>query len=111
MEALLGKITLNQESFAKLIEKIYATEENELDCNQTQAYLPAYVEAEVNGRPRPSHTRMLQAHLAQCPDCMETYTGLQHVLEAEANGELLEIGLEDEELVTGSPTSEPMGVV
>ena len=106
----LGKTTLNQENFTKLIEKIYATEENELDCNQTQAYLPAYIEAEVNGRPRPSHAHMLQTHLAQCPDCMETYVGLRHVLESEASGELEETSREDQELVAGSPSSEPMGV-
>jgi hypothetical protein len=110
MEALLGKITLNQENFAKTIEKIYATEENELDCNQTQAYLPAYVEAEVNGRQRPSHAHMLQVHLAQCPDCRETYVGLRHVLEAEVSGELEEISQEDQAFIAGSPTSEPMGV-
>jgi predicted anti-sigma-YlaC factor YlaD len=101
---------LNQKNFANWVEKIYATEENELDCNQTQTYLPAYVEAEVNGRPQPSHSHMLQAHLAQCPDCRETYVGLQHVLEAEATGELEEISQEDRELIAGSPTSEPMGV-
>lgn len=111
MEALLGKKALNQENFAKLIEKIYATEENELDCNQTQAYLPAYVEAEVNGRQHPSHAHMLQTHLAQCPDCMEVYAGLQYVLEVEANGDLEEIIREDRELIAGAPASEPIGVV
>lgn len=103
-------MTLNQENFAQWIEKIYATEENELDCNQTQTYLPAFVEAEVNGRLRPSHAHMLQTHLAQCPDCMETYVGLRHVLEAEVKDELHQIDWEDEEPVAGSPASEPIGV-
>ena len=101
---------MNQENFTNWIENIYTTEENELDCNQTQAYLPAYVEAQVSNHPRPSHASMLQAHLAQCPDCTEIYVGLQHVLMAEASGELLEIDGEGRELVAGSRASEPVGV-
>jgi predicted anti-sigma-YlaC factor YlaD len=82
---------LNREQFTKWIKKVYATEDNELDCNQTQFYLPAFVEAEFSGNPLPSQAHELEVHLNQCPDCKEVYLGLHFLLQVEANNELLEI--------------------
>jgi predicted anti-sigma-YlaC factor YlaD len=77
---------LNPKEFAKWIDRIYTTEEEEFDCNQTQTLLPAYVEAEFNGT-QPTFASDIEIHLSQCPDCMETYQGLYYVM-MEANGEL-----------------------
>jgi predicted anti-sigma-YlaC factor YlaD len=75
---------LRKEEFTKWIDKIYATKENELDCEQTQTSLPAYVDAEFSGTPLPNQADAIESHLNQCPDCMESYQGLHHVLAVEA---------------------------
>ena len=74
---------MTQELFVRWIEKLYTTQEHEVDCRQFQNFLPAFVEAELNDTPLP-HTAVLMSHLQHCPDCNEIYQGLSLVLQAEA---------------------------
>lgn len=77
-----GKENLEQKTFTRWIETIFETHEHEIDCKQFQSYLPAFVEAEVNGEPL-SHTAVLVNHLHQCRDCQEIYQGLFFVVKTE----------------------------
>jgi hypothetical protein len=80
---------LNPQEFADWLGRIYATREEELDCDQTQALLPAYADADFVKNDLDWILPDIEAHLSQCPDCAETYQGLKYVVEREAKGELL----------------------
>ncbi|MBI3360931.1 MAG: zf-HC2 domain-containing protein [Chloroflexi bacterium] len=78
------------ELFIKLLRKIYATGESELDCERVRASLPAYVEFELAGNDPAGRFPQVKAHLAQCPDCAEEHEGLRAVASLEAKGALPE---------------------
>jgi len=73
---------LNQKEFQSWVDGIYETEEESLDCQEIQAVLPAYVEAEIAGHPfDASVTKKVETHFNQCSDCHEIYDGLKFVVE------------------------------
>lgn len=74
-----GKGILTEQTLIHWIEAIFATQEHEIDCNQFQNHLPAFVEAELAATPLP-HTAVLTTHLQHCPDCQEIYEGLRLVV-------------------------------
>ena len=74
---------LKQAAFLQWIEQIYATKENELDCQQMQDLLPEFVEAEQNKTVPPHAAKAFHDNLKQCPDCQEVYDGLRYVVEME----------------------------
>jgi predicted anti-sigma-YlaC factor YlaD len=88
---------LTPEELTNWIDRVYATKEKELDCQQTQSLLPAYVEAEFNGDHFDGADNV-ELHLYQCPDCKETYQALYHLVSLEAKGELQSVAdeIEDE---------------
>lgn len=72
---------MTPKEFADWIDRIYATKNDELDCHQVQAALPAIAEAEVKDtQVDPVIVQRVQDHLHQCPDCTEVYDGLKYVL-------------------------------
>jgi hypothetical protein len=79
---------LNLDQFLHWLGQIYGTTETELDCEQFQAILPAYVEHELAGSAPEERFAGVGPHLNQCPDCAEEYQGLRAVLELEAQGRL-----------------------
>lgn len=87
---------MTPKEFTNWIDRIYATKEEELDCQQTQSLLPAYVEAEFNGDHFDAASAV-EIHLYQCPDCKETYQGLYHLVRLEAKGELQSVAEEIED--------------
>ncbi len=70
------------------MERLYATATTELDCDQVQSLLPAYVEAEIAGAVSPERFAPFQAHLKQCPDCAHEHLALRQVTELEFRGAL-----------------------
>lgn len=72
----------------KLIERIYKTAEEEIDCDQTRDLLAAYVDAQIAKEPLDSRFEKLRLHLDQCPDCEELFESLLHVSQIQASGEL-----------------------
>jgi predicted anti-sigma-YlaC factor YlaD len=78
---------LNPQEFADWIGRIYATREEELNCEQTQSLLPAYVEARLDEKELDWIASDIDVHLKQCPDCRETYQGLCYVAGLEAEGD------------------------
>lgn len=73
---------MTEEKFTHWIENVFATQEHEIDCQQLQGYLPAFVDGELNDELSPQST-IVKTHLQQCPDCTEIYEGLILVVKAE----------------------------
>jgi hypothetical protein len=67
---------------------LFATADNEMDCEQLQALLPAYVEWEI--MKQDCRAPAIQAHLAWCPDCAQESAGLQVMVALDAQGQLPE---------------------
>jgi len=70
---------VRRQDLIQSIKRIYATREQEIDCEQLQALLAAYVQTEMNGVNPAERFPAVQQHLAQCPDCFEEYLALLHV--------------------------------
>ena len=82
---------LDRQLFLHWLEQLYATKENEIDCDRLQALLPAHVDFEINGENLPDkQLALVRAHLAQCPDCNEDYQALRAVALLEVDGDLPE---------------------
>ena len=78
---------LDVKEFRNWISRIYTTTEGEPDCDTIQSLLPFSVEMSLSGKPLPAE---FEAHLNQCPDCLEVYEGLRFVAAAEQTGQLTE---------------------
>ncbi len=99
---------LDLKNFVKWIGKIYATKERELDCEQIQWLLPAYVDTKLNIsliKSTEFHQLItdVKTHLSQCPDCKETYRGLWYIAQLEVDDGILMI---DEDIEDVSPETE-----
>ena len=77
---------MERESLIQWLERLYATTETEIDCEQLQALLPAFVDFELAGGEMDERFSRIRAHLAQCPDCSEEYELLRKVAKLEAQG-------------------------
>ncbi len=77
---------MNPKNLRNLIEQIYTTKENELDCDRFQAMLPQQVEAEIH------HGILLDsafnAHRRHCSDCNDLYKTMVEVVYLETHGEV-----------------------
>ena len=82
---------MNRTNFLHWLDQIYATASTEIDCDQLQLLLPAYVDFEVAGSDPGGRLPQVKAHLAQCRDCFEEHTGLLAVAQLEAQGGLPEV--------------------
>ena len=71
-------------SFHDWIRRIYATQNEELDCDQLLEVLPSYVDREVAVAERPQNATQIEQHLMQCPYCQEVYLALREVAMLEA---------------------------
>ena len=73
------------------LEQIYATQDNEPDCQQFQAALPQLIDSEVFGEAEtlPETVEVaLRAHLKQCSACSAEYAALKVVAELVAQDKL-----------------------
>ncbi len=91
-------------NFLHWLDQIYSTTTTEIDCDQLQLLLPAYVDFDVAGDDPGDRLPQVKAHLAQCPDCAEEYEGLRAVAELEAHGGLPQV----EETLAQFETEEPV---
>ncbi len=82
---------MNRKQFLHWLRRLYATTENEMDCDQFQVCLPALIDCELeNGEPG-KHFAPAMAHALQCPDCAEEYRGLREVARLEVHGRLPQV--------------------
>jgi predicted anti-sigma-YlaC factor YlaD len=66
-------------SFHDWIRRIYATQDDELDCDELSELLPTYVDREITGSALPLHASEIEHHLQQCPYCYDLYVALRDV--------------------------------
>jgi predicted anti-sigma-YlaC factor YlaD len=102
-------VILDRTNFLHWLDQLYNTAATEIDCDQLQAFLPAYVDFEAAGNDPASRLPQVKAHLAQCPDCAEEYEGLRVVARLEAQGRLpqVEESLAQFEAVEAEPEQAP----
>lgn len=81
---------LNKNQVVEWINRIFATEDVELDCLRAQELLPAYVDADLVGQLPDPGFAMVAVHLAQCPDCAEEYQALRAVVAIEAQADFVD---------------------
>ncbi len=70
---------MNQNQFLRWIEQVYSTREEEIDCTELRALLPAYVDLEIASSGKnlaEDPLACVAAHLAQCPDCAEEHAAI-----------------------------------
>lgn len=68
-----------------LVRAVLGLPDDRLSCDECQAWLPSYVDAEIGDIADESHYRLVKRHLLLCQDCTEIYL------------ELLELALAEEE--------------
>lgn len=81
---------MRRKNLTDSIERIYATLDQEMDCEQLQSTLSAYVQFELTGSDPSEQFQTAQAHLLQCPDCLEDYKGLLAVARLDTQDRLPE---------------------
>jgi hypothetical protein len=79
---------LDRRNLVQSVQRIYATNENEIDCERLQELLPIYVEVELSGADPNKQFPAVHSHLVQCSDCAEEYKGLRQVVKLAVRGEL-----------------------
>jgi predicted anti-sigma-YlaC factor YlaD len=60
-------------AFRQWIRNVYATQDDELGCDQVLQALPEYVDSEVAGEDLSQRSREVKAHLNQCAECYDLY--------------------------------------
>jgi predicted anti-sigma-YlaC factor YlaD len=78
------------EAFRKWIRQIYATRDEELDCEACFDAIPKYVDMEIAGEKTNPHFSEVEQHLNQCPHCHDLYLTLRDAALLERRVEMLE---------------------
>jgi hypothetical protein len=69
------------------INKILATEDEEISCSQCFDLLAGYVDAEMMRRPILEDNLKVKQHIYQCQVCQEEYEILRHLAQLDAEGD------------------------
>lgn len=77
--------------FTLALDLIFATTENEMDCDELQSCLPAFVQVEMAGKDSALEFPAAAAHLMQCTDCAKEYRELVYILRLETQDRLPDI--------------------
>jgi predicted anti-sigma-YlaC factor YlaD len=78
---------MNLRSFRSWIRKIYATKDQEVDCDLVLQAIAPYVDAEVAGDDPTKRFPAVSRHLKQCPMCQDLYLALREAARAEQQDE------------------------
>jgi predicted anti-sigma-YlaC factor YlaD len=78
---------MNLSSFRNWIHRIYATKDNELDCDLVFDTIAPYVDAEIAGDDVVRRYPAVAHHLSQCPACTDLYLALREAAHAEQQAE------------------------
>jgi hypothetical protein len=65
------------ETFRQWIRQIYATRDEELDCDELFELVSKYVDMEIAGERTKPHFSEVEHHLSQCPRCYDLYLALR----------------------------------
>ncbi|MEM6329367.1 MAG: hypothetical protein AAF790_03855 [Planctomycetota bacterium] len=81
---------LNAKQIRVLLEVLERTEDHELTCDECLPRLAELVEAELAGVQPDGHLdgvmRLVEAHLAICPECVEELDAIRAAIHALAEG-------------------------
>ncbi len=64
---------MHLKSFRRWVQQVYATQDEELDCNGLFKTIPQYVDLEVAGEEASQRFPEVKLHLDQCADCYDLY--------------------------------------
>ncbi len=67
------------ESFRQWIQQVYATRDEELDCEGFSRLIPQYVDKEIAGESVEHLFPTVKQHLGQCAECADIYATLHDV--------------------------------
>lgn len=94
---------MDREEVERLIYRILATEDEEIDCQQLSELIARYVDLEVAGADALRLLPLVYQHLEQCDACAELHDVLYELAALEARGELPDAGRLLDEIVAESP--------
>lgn len=63
--------------FQGWVRQVYATQDEELDCDGFFEVISEYVDMEVAGEKTNPHVPQVEHHLGQCPHCQDLYLTLR----------------------------------
>jgi len=73
---------LDKQHIETLLSAVSRTREDELDCGRCLAGMAEFAEHQLLGAEIPQALRLIQEHLAICPECTEEYEVLLDVVRA-----------------------------
>ena len=71
-------------SFHDWIRRIYATRDDEMDCDQVAEMMAGYVDTLAAGGDTGACFSGVEQHLTQCPPCLEIAAALREVVRQES---------------------------
>jgi len=80
-------VPMNLRSFRNWIHRIYATKDQELDCDLVSDTIAPYVDAEIAGENVAQRYPAVTHHLSQCPACTDLYLAVREAARAEWEAE------------------------
>ena len=75
---------MHLKSFRKWVRQVYATRDEELDCDQFFEAIPQYVETKIAGEEADLRFPEVRHHLNQCAECYDLYLTLRDVAQLES---------------------------
>ncbi len=82
---------MNKEEYREILNKIYNTEDEEIDCGAVYDAVARFVDMEISGADAAAMLPLVHQHLEECPPCYDLYDALHAIAELEAEGRLDEI--------------------
>lgn len=79
----MGPQELSPSQAEKMLKMIQKTQETELSCDDVHKLLAQYTEMALQGEDSAAFLPLVRQHLELCPDCMEEYEALAHILQAQ----------------------------
>ena len=83
-EKLFGN-RLSRRKLSMILEKIFATRDVELTCDECFEHLDRYAETQLSGKNLDEALLLVEDHLSKCGDCREEYELLAAALRREIN--------------------------
>jgi predicted anti-sigma-YlaC factor YlaD len=82
---------IDLQTFRKWIRQIYATRDQEMDCEGFFEAIPKYIDFEIAGGNANLQFPEVQRHLAQCPRCKDLYDAVREAARLESESEAAEL--------------------
>lgn len=77
-----------QDPLTHLVEDVFATRDNEIQCDEAQILMARCADALLNEEASRQQYPALWHHFRFCPDCAEEYQMVMHLAQLEVDGQL-----------------------